>query len=192
MVLKRLSYLAAMLTLAAAAGSRGEEKRMPAMHRTAILFKMLTYDQNLRVRCSSGVRIGVVGVKENQESMTMAQETLKAISAGKGKKIEGLLVHGEMVTASKPADIWRAVDSHRLNILYLSSGLDEMMDKIAEFAKLKKVLVVTGEAGYLKSGAALGIVLREGKPKILMHHKTATGQGAKFDLRITRIVERVD
>lgn len=171
---------------------RAEDQRLPAVHRVAILLKMLTYDQRLKLRCRTGIRIGVVGVSKNKDSMAVAQETFKAMEKGKGKQIEGLPLSVEMVPIQDPKDVWKAVDKKKLNILYLSPGLESMLKKISVFAQAKKILLISGEAAHLKSGAALGAVLRGEKPKILLHQKAAVAQGADFDVRMSRIVERID
>jgi len=172
--------------------ARAEDQRLPAMHRVAILLKMLTYDQKLKLRCRNGIRIGVVGVSKNKDSMSVAEETFKAMQKGKGKRIEGLPLSVEMVEITGPQDVWKAVDQKKLNILYLSPGLGDMLKKISSFAQAKKILLITGEARHLQTGAALGAVLRGEKPKILLHQKAAASQGASFDIRMSRIVERVD
>lgn len=172
--------------------ARAEDQRLPAVHRVAILLKMLTYDQRLKLRCRTGIRIGIVGVSKNKTSMTVAQETFKAMEKGKGKRIEGLPLSIDMVEIADPKDVWKAVDKKKLNILYLSPGLEDMLKKISGFAQAKKILLITGEASHLQSGAALGAVLRGEKPKILLHQKAAVSQGADFDIRMSRIVERVD
>lgn len=172
--------------------ARAEDQRLPAVHRVAILLKMLTYDQKLKLRCRGGIRIGVIGVSKNKDSMSVAQETFQAMEKGKGKRIEGLTLSVDMVEVADPKDVWKAVDQKKLNILYLSPGLGEMLKQISGFAKAKKILLITGEARHLKAGAALGAVLRGEKPKILLHQKAAASQGADFDVRMSRIVERVD
>ena len=172
--------------------ARAEDQRLPAMHRVAILLKMLTYDQKLKLRCRGGIRIGVIGVSKNKDSMSVAQETFQAMEKGKGKRIEGLPLSVDMVEITELKDVWKAVDHKKLNILYLSPGLGDMLDKISGFAKAKKILLITGEARHLKAGAALGAVLRGEKPKILLHQKAALSQGADFDIRMSRIVERVE
>ncbi len=97
-----------------------------------------------------------------------------------------------MVEIKDSKDVWKAVDQKGLNILYLSPGLGDMLTKISGFAQAKKILLITGEAEHLKSGAALGAIMRDEKPKILLHQKAAVSQGADFDVRMSRIVERVD
>lgn len=172
--------------------ARAEDQRLPAVHRVAILLKMLTYDQRLKLRCRTGIRIGVIGVSKDKDSMAVANETYKAMEKGKGKRIEGLPLSVDMVEIKDSKDVWKAVDKNNLNILYLSPGLSGMLKKISGFAQAKKILLITGEAEHLQSGAALGAVLRGEKPKILLHQKAAVSQGADFDVRMSRIVERVD
>ena len=172
--------------------ARAEDQRLPVVHRVAILLKMLTYDQRLKLRCRTGIRIGVIGVSKDKDSMAVANETYKAMEKGKGKRIEGLPLSVDMVEIKDPKDVWKAVDKNNLNILYLSPGLSGMLEKISGFAQAKKILLITGEAEHLQSGAALGAVLRGEKPKILLHQKAAVSQGADFDVRMSRIVERVD
>ncbi|MFC1654183.1 hypothetical protein ACFL2F_00110 [Myxococcota bacterium] len=172
--------------------ARAEDQRLPAVHRVAILLKMLTYDQRLKLRCRNGIRIGVIGVSKDKDSMAVAQETFQAMEKGKGKRIEGLPLTVDIVEIKDSKDVWKAVDKKSLNILYLSPGLEGMLKKISGFAQAKKILLITGEAEHLKSGAALGAVLRGEKPKILLHQKAAVSQGADFDVRMSRIVERVD
>lgn len=172
--------------------ARAEDQRLPAVHRVAILLKMLTYDQRLKLRCRKGIRIGVIGVSKDKDSMAVAQETFQAMEKGKGKRIEGLPLTVDMVEIKDTKDVWKAVDKKNLNILYLSPGLEGMLKKISGFAQAKKILLITGEAEHLQSGAALGAVMRGEKPKILLHQKAAASQGAEFDIRMSRIVERVD
>ena len=106
---------------------RAEDQRLPALPRVAILMKMLTYEHKLKLRCRTGIRIGIVGVSKDKDSMAVAQETFKAMEKGKGKRIEGLSLSVDMVSIQDPQDVWKAVDQKRLNILYLSPGLESML-----------------------------------------------------------------
>lgn len=184
--------LVLVLSLCCGPLARAEDQRLPAVHRVAILLKMLTYDQRLKLRCREGIRIGVLGVSRDKDSMAVAQETFQAISKRQNKRIEGLPLTVDLVEIKALDDLWKAVGQKKLNILYLSPGLGDMLEKVSGFARTNKILLITGEAGHLQSGAALGAVLRGEKPRILLHQKAATGQGADFDVRMSRIVERVD
>jgi hypothetical protein len=187
-----LGCILVLFSLLAVRVVRAEDQRLPAVHRVAILLKMLTYDQKLKLRCRKGIRIGVVGVSKDKDSMAVARDTFQAMEKGRGKRIEGLPLHVEMVSISNCKDVWQAVDEQKLNILYLSPGMGGMLKEISRFAKAKKVLLITGEAKYLKEGAALGVVLRGEKPRILLHQKASVSQGADFDVRMSRIVEKID
>jgi len=94
-----------------------------------------------------------------------------------------------MVTAMD--GIKKAVNDRKINMLYLSPGISNLLDPIIKFAAQKKVVLLTGEGDQVKKGVAVGAVLRNKKPKILVHLKSAGAQGAKFDARLLRLIEVV-
>lgn len=171
--------------------SEAGDKRLPVKTRVAILLKALTYDHNLKTRCSGGLRIGVVGMADNDASLKVANETLKEIKAKSTIKVSGLKISAELIIASAPADITNAVTAKKLNILYLSPHLKPMLNPIFKMARKKKILVLSGESGHARSGAAITAVMRETKPKILVNTESATGQGAALDARLLRLAEVV-
>jgi len=157
--------------------SRGEELE-------AVL-RELKLSQTDLVDKKTAVKVGRLVAAEGILTGTV-QETQDSI------EIYARLINTETSLIMEAKDVWKAVDQKKLNILYLSPGLGDMLNKISGFAKAKKILLITGESQHLKSGAALGAVLRGEKPKILLHGKAAASQGAEFDIRMSRIVERVD
>jgi hypothetical protein len=167
------------------------DERLPAKVRVAILFKTLTYDHNLKSRCPNGLRIGVVSLANNQASTSVANETVSEIKANAGKKVKGLGISVVPLPVDNLAGLKSAISSNNVNTLYLSPGLSGLVGPILGFAKQNKILVLTGEAEYVKAGAAIGAVLRNQKPKILVHLKSAGSQGAKLDARLLRLVEVV-
>ena len=173
------------------APARAEDKRLPVKTRVAILLKAMTYDHNLKSRCSGGLRIGVVGLAGDDTSLSIANETLKEIQRKSAIKVSGLKISAELITASAAADIINAVSSKKLNVLYLSPRLKPMLNAVFKLAKKKKILVLSGESGHAKSGAAITAVMRDTKPKILVNTEAAVWQGAALDARLLRLAEVV-
>jgi TonB family protein len=171
--------------------AEAQDQRLPVKTRVAILLKALTYDHNLKTRCPEGLRIGVIGMAGNEASLSVANETLAEIRENSGIKVSGLTISAELIAASALSDIKGAVASKRLNILYISPGLDPMLDSISRMAVKKKILTLSGEASHAQSGAAITAVLREQKPKILVNTEAATQQGATLDARLLRLAEVV-
>jgi hypothetical protein len=170
---------------------RAADQRLPVKVRMAILFKTLTYDLNLKSRCPEGLRIGVVGRIGNETSMSIAKETIAEIKANAGKKVKGLGISVEPVTVAGMDGIKKAVDEKKVNMLYLTPGMTNLLDPIIKYAGQKKIVLLTGEGDQVRKGVAVGAVLRDKKPKILVHLKSAGAQGAKFDARLLRLIEVV-
>ena len=165
------------------------DQRLPVKVRVAIIFKTLTYDLNLKARCPGGLKIGVVGRLGHEGSLAIAKETVAEIKANSGKKVKGLVISVETVTVTGMDGIKKAVEDKDINMLYLSPGLTNLLAPIIKFAKQRKIVLLTGESEYVQAGAAVGAVLRDKKPKILVHLKSAGAQGAKFDPRLLRLIE---
>jgi hypothetical protein len=170
---------------------RAADQRLPVKVRVAILFKTLTYDLNLKSRCPEGLRIGVVGRIGNETSMAIAKETVEEIKANSGKKVKGLGISVEPVMVAAMDGLKKAIDEKEINMLYLSPGMSNLLDPIVKFAAQKKIVLLTGESDQVKKGVAVGAVLRDKRPKILVHLKSAGEQGAKFDARLLRLIEVV-
>jgi hypothetical protein len=191
MVNSTLKILLLVAVVLQATPALAADERLPAKMRVAILLKALTYDHNLKTRCAGGLRIGVVSLSGNETSASVATETLSEIRANAGKKVKGLGISVVSIGIASIDQLKNSVSSNNVNTLYLSPGLGGLLGPILDFAREKKILVLTGEAPHVKSGAAIGAVLRDQKPKILVHLKAADRQGAKLDARLLRLVEVV-
>ena len=166
-----------------------QDKRLPVKTRVAILLKALTYDHNLKTRCSGGLRIGVIGLAENETSISIATETYKEIRSKSSKKVSGLGISATQITATSAADIVSAVKSNKLNNLYFAPGLEPMMNVALKLSRKKKILTLSGESGHAQSGVAIIVVMRDKKPRILVNTEAATQQGAALDARLLRLAE---
>lgn len=182
-----MAIFAVLLLVSHPAGAA--DQRLPVKVRVAILFKTLTYDLNLKTRCPRGLHIGVVGRLGNESSLSIAKETIAEIKANAGKKVKGLGISVEPVIVAGMEGVKKAVEDKDINMLYLSPGLSNMLEPIINFAKQKKIVLLTGESEQVRKGAAVGAVLRDKKPKILVHVQAASDQGAKFDARLLRLIE---
>jgi|GEM_PF-1257762 len=166
-----------------------EDKRLPVKTRVAILLKALTYDHNLKSRCSGELRIGVVGLAGNDTSMSIASDAYREIKSKSGKKVSGLSIKTIQITATAPADIKAEVTSKQLNTLYFAPGLEPMMNATLKLARKKKILALSGESGHAQSGGAIIVVMGDKKLKILVNTEAATQQGAALDARLLRLAE---
>lgn len=168
---------------------RAEDERLPVKLRVAILFKALSYDQNLEKRCGGELRIGVIGLESDTGSMEIVRETVDEIRANAIHRVNGLPIHVEALGIDRVAAVKAAVEQKNLNALYLGPGLAGKMPGILRFARREKILVMSGEPGHVQAGVALGVVQRGRKPKIQIRTGAAKAQGAVFDARLLRLGE---
>ena len=177
------------LFLLLSAPALAQYKRLPVKTRVAILLKALTYDHNLKTRCTGGLRIGVVGLAGNDTSMSIAGETYNEINSKRDKKVSGLSISAIQITASSAADITSAVTDSKLNNLYFATGLEPMIEGVLKLSRKRKILTMSGESGHSQSGVAIIVVMRDKKPKILVNTEAASQQGAALDARLLRLAE---
>jgi len=127
----------------------------------------------------------------NESSLSIVKETVEEIKANSGKKVKGLGISVEPVIVANMDAIKKAIEEKEINMLYLSPGMTNLLEPIIKFAAQNKIVLLTGESEHVKQGVAVGAVLRDKKPKILVHLKSAGEQGAKFDARLLRLIEVV-
>ena len=170
-------------------GGMAYAESLPADRLAKILLKSLTYDRNLKLRSEGGVRIGVVSLASDAGSAGAGAALLKEIQRFQGKKVKGLPLSVEGLEVQEASEVFRAVDEKKLNVLFLTPGCDPLLSKVVGLAKVKKVLIFSGDAKLAKAGAAIGISQQDGKPKITVNLSAAKEQGADLDDKLLKLAE---
>lgn len=169
----------------------GAEGRLPAKLRVTVLFTVLSYNSGFDRLRASGLRVGVMSAAGNADSKKEALETLAEIQALSSKKVRGITISAVPVEVRETADVGAAIEREGLSAIYLSSGLEKVFDTVLNLARAKKLLTLTGEATHVRAGAAIGVVERDQKPKILVNIKEVSAQGGTLDAQVLRVVEIV-
>lgn len=182
--------LALFLTCGRLTAAEPDGQRLPPRLRVAILFKALSYDKNLKRRCGSSVRVGVLHGSSESDRRD-ARSVVEEIQSHARPKINEMPIKVVDLEAHDRAGIQTALTESGANTVYLGAGLDHLLPVIRVMASRHNIALVTGEAGYLTKGASLGAVLQNTKPKILVHSANAREQGLDFDARLLRLAEVV-
>jgi hypothetical protein len=177
------------MTIAGTATASSKNGAVPHDVRVAVLFKVLTYDKNLKTRSLGKVRIGIVSLQENARSQSDARKMMQAIHASPNRTIKGLPILATSIVLPNAEDLAQQIDKHDLNHVYLSPGLDAILPAVLVTARRESIPLLTGEETYVRAGAALGVVLRNNRPRILIHAEGAKAQGAQFDARVLRLAD---
>jgi len=180
-----ISAAVAFLSLPAAA-----ENRLPAKQRTLLLFKALTYDNNI-AKGRDQLRVGIIVQKGSADSENVGKEMEGQIRGVQNMKVSGMKISSELLAADGGDAVRKLIDQKKVNIIYLASGLDKLLDAICDVAAKKKILVVSGEVDHSRKCAALTFALKDSRPKIFINVKQAGAQGAAFRDELVKAAEIV-
>jgi hypothetical protein len=178
---------AALVLLAVPAAA---ENRLPAKQRTLLLFKALTYDNNI-AKGRDQLRVGIVVRKGSSDSESVGKEMDGQIRAVQNMKVSGMKISGDLLVVDSADALHKMLEQKKINIIYLAAGLDKLLDAACDFAGKKKILVVSGEMDHARRCSALTFGLKDGKPKILINPKHAGAQGAAFRDELLKAAEIV-
>jgi len=188
--LKRRSLTAALLIGLALglwpAVAAARDGRLPTRLRAVILFKALTYDRNL-TRQRGKLHLGVICVQRSPASRRLGREVAAELTRMQHKKVRGLQIKHSLLTVKDANQLQDLVTRSRVNMLYLSTDVDHLLPRVRALALQHKLLVLSGEAHHIRRGAAVAVVLRGTKPKILINITSARVQGASFDARLLNL-----
>jgi hypothetical protein len=178
---------AALMVLSTSAAA---DNRLPAKQRTLLLFKALTYDNNI-AKGRDQLRVGIVVRKGSSDSESVGKEMEGQIRAVQNMKVSGMKISGDLLAADSADALHKLLEQKKINIIYLATGLEKLLDAACDFAGKKKVLVVSGEIDHARKCSALTFALRDGKPKIMINPKHAGAQGAAFRDELLKAAEIV-
>ena len=182
------SFLAILSGIVLPDRAYGQDTPLPVQLRTLLLFKTLTLDQNI-AKGRTELRIGVVSSAGNKLSEADAQAMAAQIGKILHMRVKGLKVVINHFAVSDLKSLTEQVKNNRSNVLYLSPQIDGFLEQLCKFAAAQKILVLSGESSHARKCAAITVVMRDKKPKVLVNLKAAKDQGASFEESLLRISE---
>lgn len=190
---RALRYLLLVLVLLPLAPQRaraqelgGQDRRLPVKIRLSILLRALAYDRNL-AKARTAVHVGVVCLKDDKNSEEIGRQVTNQLKAFVGHRISGMKISVTSIVVGDGETLERTVKAKDINIIYTSAGTDRFFSKIRSLAASRKILVVSGEPHHVRKGAAVVVVQRGEKPRIIVNLKNSKKQGADFDSRLLQL-----
>ena len=155
---------------------------VPANLQLAILLKVLLYDRSLPVRAQDGLRLGVVFDPANVNSTAERDALVAAFGSAPrdlaGKRVELVEVPQSDFGATKNVDVAIA-----------TVGIDFSGFQVA--AAARRIVTFTGDETKVRSGIAIGVVARSGKPHLMINVPSAIALGMDLDPQILDLAEVV-
>ncbi len=90
--------------------------------------------------------------------------------------------------ALEDARLARSLDG--VSVLYVSPGLSQpQIERVARTTRRLKVRTMAGLEEYVRWGVALGVVLRDERPRPLVNYEAAKAEGAAFSAQLLGLAE---
>jgi len=175
----------AVASLLMAAAWPLDEMEVPVEQQVSLIVRVLAFDRSLAG--DGPLVVAVVYQDRNRDS----QRAFRAAHAGfAGQTVQGRAVRVvgvPMTTVPRVAAALRQAD-----VAYLAPLRSVDVGALARAGSAAGVLTVTGVRRYVGAGAAVGIGLRDGRPEILLHRRSAEASGADFSARLLQLATLVD
>jgi hypothetical protein len=144
-----------------------------------LLVKVVAYDKNLARRAVDRVRIAIVELASDNESVHVASQLRSALH--EIPEIARLPHEETIVDFSDAAALAAGCRSRHDSIVYIGPGLAAEIDAIRRALDGEDLMSVAAVPEYVQRGIVLGFGLHSGRPKLLFNITQARKQ--KVDLR---------
>jgi len=161
-----------------------KEALVPPGIQAALTLRILEYDRALKSWAGPALVVGVVA---------------KGTAAGEGELRQGLVGRSAQgiplqVTAHAFRDVeglkgW--IDKSGVRFLYVSADLGADASAVMSVAAARRLPALASMREQFENGGALGIVVREGKPHILVNLGAARAAGMDLDPKLLQLAEVV-
>jgi hypothetical protein len=173
---------AALLALIARAPvSAGADATIPANVQATLAVRILEYDRALKTWAGPAVTIGIV-----DKNKGAAEEFSRALS---GQDAHGVPIK-ILLHSYKDAETLRAwIEQNGIRLVYV--GSDVGSDAAAVFAVAQKLPTLVATREQFDRGATMGLVVKDGKPHILVNLSAARAARMDLDPKLLQLSEVV-
>lgn len=161
--------------------------RIPVDKSAPILIRALAYDRDLKNRAGPSVTLAVV---YNPSSPTSVSESNTALAAF--KQLESLTVQGLPFRATRlpyGPDLSAKITEQGIDAVFLVDGLSNELEAIVDLTRRRKIVTLTTEEADVRRGAAIGVVLADGKPTLMVNLAASTAEGAQLSSDLLRLAK---
>jgi hypothetical protein len=181
-----------MLVGVLAFGGTARADSVPIKNQALLLLRILAYDHNLGGRTDSNkVTIVIVSKAGNSDSDQVASELASVIrDIAKSTTIANNAIRVARVSFSdKTFDSDLA--SQKGAALYVAPGLGDSVHAITGATQSRKLLSFGGSEDYVTAGIAVGFVLDDTRPQILVNLPSSRREGADLDVALLKAAKIV-
>jgi hypothetical protein len=168
-----------------ARGARSQDMDVPVAIQVPVFLKVITFDRQLKARAGAEIVIGIAYQRGNRESVIAKDEAMQAFAAAVDG-VAGLPVHVEPIDLDDEL-LGNAVKRLPLTFLYVTPLRATDIGAIAAVTRAARVTTLTGVPRYVSRGLAIGVGLRDGRPRILLNLEAARLEGADLAAELLKL-----
>jgi hypothetical protein len=172
--------------LIGAVGAAPQEPSLPIDLQLRLLTKVLTFDRSLE-RFGPDLVIGVVYQPANRESSRVREELARWPNGAGPIEVAG--VRFRTVDVPLDGDHLPAALPEEVDVLYLAPLRAVDPRVLLREARHRHLLTVTGSESHAGMGPAIALLVREGRPHLLIDLTAARAAGSDFSSRLLRLAE---
>lgn len=178
-----LAFVALAAPIAAAADSAiGIDKLV------AILVRALAYDRSLDARAGDAVVVAVLSTNDRASRATSAA-VLEAFKPLTSARLQGRPLSAVAVEWTDAAALGVVITQHGVDAVILCPGLEPALPAIIELARRTKVTTLTTVPAFVEQGAAVGVTMEDGKPRLLVNLTASRAEGSQLSSELVGLAK---
>jgi hypothetical protein len=171
----------------AVSGEVVAQPSVPPKLESAILARVLGADRSLPARVGRSLVIGLVFRAGAAGSANLA--AMEAYEALGGQTIIDLPAQARGRAYRDRADLEAWVEREGIDALRVADGLSAEIAEISGVCEARKLLCASPNLDYVKAGLAVGVSLRNDKPRLVVDLRHARAAGIDLDPKVLEVAE---
>jgi hypothetical protein len=167
------------------------EGMLPVEVQAPLMAKILSYDRALPSRSGAAVNIAVLYQGGFPDSRTLGRELLRTFEHRAFASIAGRTATYHPLVYESPQQLRDFLATHGIHVLYLTPLRAVDAEVVIRVAQAEAIATFTPVREHMRAGAAVGLVLQEGRPRMLVNVKAARAQGMDLSAQLLRLAEIV-
>ncbi|MBN1348849.1 YfiR family protein [candidate division KSB1 bacterium] len=164
-----------------------QEMQIPEAIQVKIFLKALTYDRALVSRTDKSIQIGIIFNSKSKTSVTNKEKIGANLRANSTKTISGIPFRFRCIDISSVSNLNELVGTEHFDIFYVTPGNTKNLNEIIEISQQHHIRTMTGVEAYVEKGIAVGLVVNDKKPQIIINLNSAKAEGSDYNSHLLRL-----
>ena len=160
-----------------------EDVTVPPNVQAAAVVRILEYDRGLKTWVGSTLTVGVVAKDSHGGA---AAEFTKALS---GRDVQGMPVKVVDHSYRDGEALGGWIDQNGVRLMYIAADLSNQTSAVVAAGAAHKVPTFTATREQFQGGATLGLVVHEGRPRVLVNLPSCKSVGMNLDPKLLELSE---